>query len=152
MICSGAIFLQDVKDRWVYWFLFPLLGIFLGTIFFQTATTMFFAVSAMMNFAITTIILLILYAYARWVMKKKFVDHSFGSGDLLFFYALAIGFPTVTFILLFTGGVFFSALLYMLFKKRWNMKTVPLAGFMAFFLLMVLTGSFFDISPSLYIL
>ncbi len=153
MGCCGSIFFQDVKERLVSWFLFPLLGIFLGLIFYDTvATEHFFLLSLVTNIALVTLIVLILFIYAKFILKKKFINHSFGMGDLLFFYAMAVGFPPLTFIVLFAGGVFFSLLLFFALKKRRGMTTVPLAGYMAIYLAIILAGSFFVESPSLYTL
>ena len=153
MGCCGSIFFQDVKERLVSWFLFPLLGIFLALIFYDTvATGHFFLLSVVTNSALVTLIILILYVYAKFILKKKFINHSFGMGDLLFFYAMAVGFPSLTFIVLFTGGIFFSLLLFLALKKNRAMTTVPLAGYMALYLAIILAGSFFIESPSLYTL
>ncbi len=153
MGCCGSIFFQDIKERLVSWFLFPLLAIFLGFVFYDTvATPYFFILSVVTNMALVTLIVLILFGYAKFILKKKFIDHSFGMGDLLFFYAMAVGFPSVTFIVLFAGGIFFSLLLFLALKKRRAMATVPLAGYMALYIAIVLAGSFFIQSPSLYTL
>lgn len=73
-------------------------------------------------------------------------------GDVLFFYAFALGFPTMTFVLLFVGAIFFSLLVFLILKMGRPMETVPLAGLMGLFVMGVLVSSLFPDTPSLYIL
>jgi len=148
MGCCGLICYQDFKERLVYWFLFPLLGIALASIFFQHAAPSFFLLSLLTNIVLVTLVLGLLYMYSRFMLKKPFINHSLGLGDILFFYALAVGFPPVTFIILFVGAVFFSLFSYLVLKKRLRDNTVPLAGFMGFYLMMIICSSFF-MNPNL---
>jgi len=82
----------------------------------------------------------------------EFLNVSFGLGDLLFFYALAFGFPTVTFLVLFVLSILFSLFVFALLKTKKGTETVPLAGLMGLFLTGVLLVSFFPNAPSLYLL
>ena len=101
------------------------------------------------NSLLISTIVIILYVYTKLIAKIKFLNHSFGLGDLLFFYAISLGFPTLTFIILFTFSILFSCLVYFLFKK--NKSTVPLAGYMSLFLLSTIIVSVFIDYPILYI-
>lgn len=94
--------------------------------------------------------ILILYLYTKKIAKKKFLNYSFGLGDILFFYAIAIGFPTITFIVIYSFSIIFSLFTFLIFKKSSNFKTVPLAGLMSFFLFFIITYSMLITTPSLY--
>ncbi|MEP3210681.1 MAG: hypothetical protein ABJN95_15875 [Maribacter sp.] len=80
------------------------------------------------------------------------MNHSIGLGDVLFFFVMGAGFPTMTFIILFACSLFFSLFTYLLFKSSMRVKTVPLAGLMSLFLSAVLMLDVIYGLPSLYIL
>lgn len=149
ILCLGFIFYQDNKSREVYWFLFPLLGTLLCLLFFENSYLNFLVLSMLFNSLLISCVIIILYLYTKLFAKIKFLNHSFGTGDLLFFYAFSFGFPTITFIVLFTFSILFSTLIFFLFKK--NKRTVPLAGYMSLFLLFTFIASLFITYPILYI-
>ena len=71
-------------------------------------------------------------------MKKKFKE-AIGIGDVCFFVIMAMSFPTLTFSILFSASLIFATLLFLILKPKMNIKTVPLAGLQALFLLLVNT-------------
>jgi len=147
----ALVFYQDLKEREVYWFLFPFLGMLLGVIhYLNAATVMVFTYVVLLNFLLVTGVILIVFLANKFWIKKPFLDHSFGLGDALFFYAFAFGFPTMTFIILFANSLLFSLAVYLFIKKHKQVETVPLAGLMSLFVLTVLGLSVFVKTPSLY--
>ena len=146
--CCGLICYQDFRERLVYWFLFPMLGIALAYIFFQYTVPTFFLWSVVTNCVLVTLILGLLYLYSKYRLQKPLVNHSLGLGDILFFYALAVGYPPVTFLVLFVGAVFFSLFSYLVLKKSLRNHTVPLAGLMGFYVMIIVSCSFF-VSPNM---
>lgn len=150
IIICALIAHQDFRERAVTWPLFPLLSLSLLALYALNAQWYQFLMFATINFLIVSGILLVLYLYSEHVMKRKFLDVSFGLGDMFFFYALALGFPTLSFIILFVGALLFSLLVTLIFRKRDKMGTVPLAGLMGVFLIGVLLISFSPIAPSLH--
>ena len=150
IICLLVICYQDFTARLVYWFLFPLIGIILGTLHYMSVTNTFFIYSVLANIMLVCSILLMLYLVARYFLKKQFLNHSLGLGDILFFFALAVGFPTITFMILFVYSIFFSLLLFLVLKRNLKFKTVPLAGIMSMFFIMVFSTSLFYDIPILY--
>jgi len=152
MISCGIIAYQDVRDRMVVWTLFPLTALLFSLLHLYHSSWNQFAVFATINILLVTAILLILFLYTKNVQKRKFLNYSFGLGDLLFFYAFALGFPTVTFILLFVGAIFFSLAVYFLLKSKHATETVPLAGLMGLFLICAFTVSLFPNMPSLFLI
>ena len=70
-----------------------------------------------------------------------------GLGDVYFFIALAVGFPTGTFVVLLSASLVFSWAVYQVVKKKLKDPLVPLAGFQALFLFVALAlNSCFHIS------
>jgi hypothetical protein len=89
-------------------------------------------------FLLLTLILLVLYMSIK---NRRFLNpfaNYFGIGDLLFFLAITPLFYTYNFILYFIFSMIFSALLQVIFGKLMKIKTVPLAGFSALFLVLVI--------------
>ncbi|MDL5514712.1 hypothetical protein QSE00_23075 [Arenibacter sp. M-2] len=149
-VCA-IIAYQDFKERAVLWLLFPVLAIGLLGLFSLNTTWEQLLAFATINFLIVSGILLLLYLYTKLIMKRKFLDVSFGLGDLFFFYALAVGFPAITFVILFVGALF-SSLFITLFQKNKKVgNSVPLAGHMGIYLIAVLLISFSSKAPNLYV-
>ncbi|MDC6384613.1 hypothetical protein D2V93_06965 [Flagellimonas taeanensis] len=148
----GIMAFQDFKDREVTWVLFPILGLLMALLhLFHVEMTLFF-VSVLGNVVVVSGILLILWAVTKYIFKKVFLNVSFGLGDVLFFYALALGFPTITFIYLLVGSICFSFVAFFLLNRFIKMKTVPLAGLMGIFLMAVTLLTLFPNTPSLYVI
>nr|WP_299338462.1 general secretion pathway protein [Allomuricauda sp.] len=151
MLCLVGISIQDFRDRLVYWILFPVLGILLVTVHSLCSPHIWvLGLNVLMNLLLIAAVLLLTYLYSKIFRKEPFVDHSLGLGDILFFVAMALGFPTVTFLVLFVCSLLFSLLSFMTFKERFKNPTVPLAGLMGVFLILVLGYSVFVDEPDLY--
>ena len=152
MCICGLIAFQDFKDRMVSWILFPIMGIALAFLYLNHANFEQFYPFVLGNFLLVTAIVLVLYLYTKYIAKMEFLNVSFGLGDLLFFYGLALGFPTMTFLVLFVLSILFSLSAFLYLKRKQEMQTIPLAGLMGIFLIAVIIASFFPDVPSLYIL
>lgn len=151
MACCGLIAVQDFRERAVVWFLFPLLGILLGLMHLLQTDAIQFLWFTGANVLLLTGIILILFFHSTYILRKKFINVSLGAGDILFFYAFALGFPTMTFIILFAGSVLFSLVLFFVLKRIRHIHTVPLAGLMGLFLIAVFIIDTFPLTPSLYL-
>jgi len=123
---------QDFKERKVYLWLLLIALFFIGFLHYQHSSPIPFLVSTLLNIGIIFIIVAFLYLYVKFKLEQS-LQNTFGFGDLLFFLAIAVGFPTITFVVLFSFSLFFSLLLFLVLKKKLNHKTVPLAGLQALF-------------------
>jgi len=150
-ICA-LIGFQDLKERMVSWILFPITGLLLGLLYILNTSFEQFYPFVFTNMVLISAIVLFLFLYTKYIAKMKFLNVSFGLGDLLFFYAFALGFPTITFLILFVGSILFSLAVFLLSRRKQENETIPLAGLMSFFLIVVVLASFFPNVPSLYIL
>lgn len=137
------IFFQDVKDRLVYWFLYPLVGLLAYIINSREIGIWPSITNAAFNLLLTVFVLGCSYTYVAVVKKRKFLNESIGAGDVLFFICLPFTFAPIAFIILFIFSLIFSLLLHLIFKAGQADKTVPLAGYMALFFAAVYTVSFF---------
>ncbi|AUC13862.1 hypothetical protein BTO06_01260 [Tenacibaculum sp. SZ-18] len=70
-------------------------------------------------------------------MRLSF-SQALGFGDILFFLVFVFGFPVKTFLWLFVSSLVFSMILYFITKSKMKEETVPLAGFQALFLFLIL--------------
>lgn len=148
------IFIQDLRDREVYAFLFPFLGILGSYLFFINSNFDYYLVSLGINILMVTIILLLNYLFSRFIMKKHFLREALGIGDILFFIAFAVSFPTVAFINFFVFSILFTFTLHFVSSRMAKQKNeyVPLAGYMSLFLMSVYTVNWFSCYDSIYLL
>ncbi|MCK0160139.1 hypothetical protein [Allomuricauda sp. F6463D] len=146
----GIMAYQDIRDREVSWVLFPLLGICLALSYGLQVGISVFTFSVMVNLILITCVVLLLWGITKFILKKPFLDVSFGLGDMLFLYVFALGFPTMTFVFLLVGSLLFSLAAFFLMKFLLQTKTVPLAGLMGLFLMAFILLALIPGTPSLY--
>lgn len=152
VLACALIAFQDFKDRMVSWVLFPALGIGLGFLYLNQVSFEQYYPFVLINFIMVTAIIVILFLYTKFIAKMEFLNVSFGLGDLLFFYALALGFPTITFLVLFVVAILFSLGTFLVLKSKLKEPSIPLAGLMGVFLIGILLASFSPFVPSLYLI
>ncbi len=144
-----SIFYQDVKERKVYWFFFPILAIVCGILHYNNVLPELFFMSTIINLTFVSILLLILLLYSRYKLKIKFSD-AFGLGDVLLFIALSFAFSSVSFLILFISSLIFSLMLHFILKTNSKNKTVPLAGYMSLFFGIAYLGYWLGFINSVY--
>ncbi|MCK5677024.1 MAG: general secretion pathway protein [Flavobacteriaceae bacterium] len=142
---------QDIKERQVFLWLLVLAGTLMGYLHFQESISLVFLGNILFNFSIVLIIYSSLVFYSFWKLKKS-ISQTFGLGDLLFFVLLAIGFTTVTFLVLFSFSLIFSLVFYLSVKSKLKIKTVPLAGLQALFIGLIYTTNWMFKLTNLYAL
>lgn len=137
------VFFQDVKYRHIHVVLPILIFAFCLYIF---KNSLFFHVTVMVYniiFVVLTLALLVLYMSIK---NKAYINpfqHYFGLGDLLFFLAITPLFLTENYILFFVFSMIFSVVMQLIFQKIMKIQTVPLAGFSAVFLVVVIVKDVF---------
>ncbi|MEM6719245.1 MAG: hypothetical protein AAF611_08035 [Bacteroidota bacterium] len=129
-----GIFYQDIKDRSVYWFLFPIVACTAGYLYFTNTFFELFWRTATVNFGMILLILLVLHIYAKLKLKSNLQD-VFGLGDALLFIALCVAFPIVSFIIFFVFSLLLSLAIHIVLKPTMKVASVPLAGYMSLFFL-----------------
>lgn len=143
-----TILYQDCKDRLVFWFLYPLVGILALAIQYFILPFNSILLNIGTNLILVFFLLLVCYAYTR--LRKLEFSNSFGFGDVLFFIFIAFTFSTISFLVLFIFSLFFSLLLHLVLSRKDQQKTVPLAGYMSLFFGVVYGITFFCESNFLY--
>ena len=134
-IALVLIFIQDLKARQVYWFLFPIIGVLGAILFYQSTLPELFYVAIKMNLLFLLVMTSGIYLYAKFKLKTHFFK-TIGLGDLLLFLAISVSFSTISFIVLFISALVFSLVLHLIVNKSQKTITVPLAGYMSLFFLM----------------
>ncbi|WP_152537375.1 hypothetical protein [Aquimarina pacifica] len=152
VLILGIITYQDLKDREVYGFVFLILIGLLGVLHYKSVMDIHFFYAVAINFGVIFLVLLGAYIYTIFRIKKPFFSQVFGLGDLLFFLALAIGFPTITFTILLVFSLLFSLLIWGVLKNNSKYNTVPLAGYMSVFIGVVFIVSCITNDLTLYLI
>ena len=145
-----AIAYQDIKERLVYWFLFPLLGLTVGILFYTQTLPELFLVSTLINLIIVCLFYLVIVIHSFFILKKSFRE-VIGMGDILMFFFLIFTFSSVSFIVTFISAIVFSFIAHILLKKNIKKETVPLAGYMSVFYVFTYLAFWFGTIDSLYI-
>jgi len=137
------VFVQDSKDRQVYWFLYPIIGILVFILQIEKISFYPAFINGGFNLGFVFLLILVCFLYAKLKLKQPLLKEVFGLGDILFFIAIAFSFSIVSFLVLFVFALLFSLLLHLALKHRQTNKNVPLAGNMALFFGVVYGVSFF---------
>ncbi|AXG69199.1 hypothetical protein KORDIASMS9_01419 [Kordia sp. SMS9] len=144
-----SILYQDIKERRVYWFLFPIVACTAGYLYFTNTFFELFWRTAAVNFGIIALILLVLQAYTKLKLKSN-LQEVFGLGDALLFIALCAAFPIATFIVFFAFSLVFSLILHVVLKTQTKMASVPLAGYMSLFFIGIYMMNWTGFLPNIY--
>lgn len=144
IIIFGIIFWQDYKNRMVFWFWYPFIGIvgfFIQSYFIDFNLIL---LNSCINLCLILTVLLILWVYSKLILKQKLINEGIGIGDILFFLFLPFCFSIISFFVLFVFSLLFSLLLHFFLKnKNTNDQTIPLAGYMSIFFAIVYGCTFF---------
>jgi len=150
LICTLAlIFYQDLKERQVYWFLFPLFATCSAVLFYTSTIPELFYVSVGMNIICISILLLIVFLYSRLKLKTTFYK-TIGLGDVLLFIGLVFSFSTISFLVIFVFSLLFALVSHLLVKQYSKFQTVPLAGYISLFYSIAYISYWTGLTPSLY--
>lgn len=134
-----GIAFQDTKERAVYWWLFVSMAIFQGIVYYSNSIPIVYFTNITINLCLVFFIILVLFIYSKLKLKVSFFKEAFGVGDLCFLIALAVSFPIYTFIIILAAALIFSLIVSLITLKQ--KQTVPLAGFMSLFLVIIYTAS-----------
>lgn len=145
LLCLVLVFIQDIKYRKIHVIL-PI--VIFAACFFVIPVKKYDLLEILLfntGFFFITLGILTLYMSLKF---KKFLNpfqHYFGLGDLLFYVAVTPLFLLKNYILYFILSLIFAILMQFVLKKIIREKTVPLAGFAALFLFIILLkDSFVD--------
>ncbi|MEZ0130701.1 hypothetical protein AB9T88_13425 [Flavobacterium sp. LBUM151] len=144
LLCLMIVLIQDWKYRRIHLIL-PIVIFALSFYIIPLKKAALFEIILLnTGFFLITLSILTLYMSLK---SKKFLnpfEHYFGLGDLLFYIAVTPLFLLKNYILFFILSLLFAIVLQFGLKKFIKEETVPLAGFSALFLFIILMkDSFF---------
>jgi cytochrome bd-type quinol oxidase subunit 2 len=138
LLCLLVLFFQDWKYRAIHVVL-PIL-IFLSSYFIIKQENKLSNKIMILNLCFFLITLSILTLYMS-LKNKRFLNpfqNYFGLGDLLFYISIAPLFNLKNYVLFFILSMIFAICLQFILRKKMKHNTVPLAGFSALFLFIIL--------------
>lgn len=148
LIVFALVLYQDFKNRLVYWFLYPIIGILAFAIQLHNLPLSIALTNLGGNLIFVVLILAVSMIYARF--RKLDLKNTIGIGDILFFLFIAGTFSIVSFLVLFVFSLLFSLILHLVLSNKKEQSTVPLAGYMSLFFGVVYAVSFFWNDTFLY--
>jgi len=137
-----AVFVQDMRERSVYWFLFPLLA---SALFFNRMSVQRFGdlwPPVMTNICFLGIQLLLVSAWfslrnGKWT---NITTSLLGWGDILFLACIAFGLPVFSFLAFYLVSLTAIAICWAVLRGIRRVGDIPLAGLQALLLAFVLSG------------
>ena len=143
-------FIQDIKSRGVWWFIFPMLTGLMGYLHFLKIYSLSgLILSSLINICTLGLLMMLSIFYFKLKRKNIRITGLIGLGDILFFLALAVGFPMVSFIYILTSCLILSLVLHLLLKDD-KFQTVPLAGYASIGLFMFYSADWLQLTNNLY--
>lgn len=152
ILSLASILYQDIKERAVWWFLFPIFFIISGFLHFKESIFSLFFLNISFNFIAVVIIFFCSFLYSRFKMKVNFLQDAIGLGDLLFFFGLSLAFPTGSFAVILVFSLIFSLALHVALSGKQQIKTVPLAGYSSLFLICIYISHWTGLYKNLYLI
>lgn len=149
LLALGAIAYQDIKDRWVWWFLYPITAYVGGVLYSLESFMDVYLYAILINLSMLGLVFLFVYGYARLIAKKPFKE-MIGLGDLMLFMALAVSFPPWSFLVIVFFSSIFAMAVHELIKKK--QTTIPAAGYISLFLIGVYLINWSGLYNNLYLL
>lgn len=143
------VFLQDIKERQVYWFLFPIIAICSGILLYKNMLSDLFFLTLSINLIFVLVLFTIVFIYSKFKLKAS-IHETFGLGDALFFLAVTCTFSSVSFLILFVFGLLFSLVMHLVLKRNSKYNTVPLAGYLSLFFAIAYLAHWFGFLKTVY--
>ncbi|GAA4027069.1 general secretion pathway protein [Flavobacterium cheonhonense] len=151
-VCLGLILYQDLKFRKIH-VAIPVVLFAMALYIFEEKTPYPYIIY-ILNLVFLSLILIFLVIYMS-VKNKQFLNpftNYFGLGDLLFYVAISPLFLTREYVLFFICSMVFSIFLQTGLKKIIKDTTVPLAGYSAFLLMLIVVKDLWLPLPKMTIL
>lgn len=148
IIVFAIVLFQDFKNRLVYWFLYPIIGILAFTIQLYNIPLEIALLNLGFNISFVALILGVSFLYIKF--RNLDFKNAIGLGDILFFVFISSTFSIVSFLILFVFALLFSLILHFVLNIKKEQQTVPLAGYMSLFFGVIYAISFCNINTFLY--
>lgn len=135
--CLVTICVQDLRERKAYGFLFGISICCLFGLQMQQNTLQQVVYCGLLNSSLLLAMGFFALLFTKFILGKA-VKKCIGLGDVLLFVGYALGFPTLSFVILFAFSLLFSLCVHQILHSNPQKISVPLAGLQALFLALVL--------------
>lgn len=146
MVLAGMVY-QDFRFRGIYWWLFPLLLMLFVLEVWLRYSFAHLAATAGSNiiFLIVQMFLLTGYVSLRRRKLTNIFKGYFGLGDLFFLLCIAFYFSCLNYIAFYLLSLMIVIVLTLIFGRRSTAEKekIPLAGYQALLLILIMTDGFF---------
>ncbi len=156
VLILAVIFWQDLKHRAVHWWLFPLA--FTGVVIYKLMGG-YMAHVYLVDFFTNLLVIGIMLTCTLIVIRigsghrEKPLNRLLGIGDLLFFVVICVSFdPAKCLLFLVVSFLWSLALHWLIERKDFKTKSVPLAGYQSLLLSGVLLANEFDLLTDITLL
>jgi hypothetical protein len=147
LVILMTVFIQDLRFRAVYWFLFPVLLLSFVVLNMSAGGQglQLIAKTSLINIGFLSVQLIGLNIYFSFKMGgwRNVAGGLLGWGDILLLYTVAFALPVISFIFFYVASLIFAlvcwAVYNMFCSDEKKSKNIPLAGLQAFFLAVVLS-------------
>ena len=153
MVLSGMAY-QDFRYRGIYWWMFPLLSvllIFSGLLIVSLETMVFSAIKSCL-FVVVQLLILTAYLSLKEKQLINILTGFFGLGDLLFLVAISTRLSFLNYVMFYIVSLMLVILFSIIFIRKSNAKAykIPLAGYQAIFLMLLMLVEWFVPKMSLF--
>ncbi|MGM9475195.1 hypothetical protein ACS5PU_02150 [Pedobacter sp. GSP4] len=148
VLVLAAMAYQDFRYRGIYWWLFPvLLFLIIAEAYLGgTVADRIRYAAANVSFILFQVLLLSAYISLRVGRLTNIFNGYLGLGDLLYLLCISPAFPFLNYVFFYVASLMLVILLSLLFRKtaKVNGSKIPLAGYQALLLMLVLTVGHFS--------
>lgn len=136
LIALGFIIYQDIKYRYIHVGL-PIL--IFGIVFYLNFQIIIFSelIKSLLFLGINFIVITAYFSVKNFKIINPF-KHYVGIGDLVLLIGIIPLFPFRNYILFFITGMLFSLIMYAFFNKKYVQKTIPLAGYLSLYTMILI--------------
>ena len=126
---------QDLKQRTIH-FMLPLLVFFVALVinFLNNQLDYIMTIKNIVFISVNIVGLIFYFSFKKRAFVNP-IDSMIGLGDILFFLAITPLFNLNSYIVFFVTGMIFSLLIHIVVGLFINQESVPLAGYLAIFLI-----------------
>ena len=140
-ISFGLMVFQDIKYRHIHIGL-PIL-VFAASVYVYRNSISIWEVLNTAFFILINFVAITMYFSIKNSKFQNPFKRYIGIGDLLFLIAVIPLFSFRNYVLFFISGMIVSLLLYVVFQNRSSQKTIPLAGYLSLYIILLMITNLF---------
>ncbi|GGX27281.1 hypothetical protein [Aquimarina muelleri] len=140
LLSFGVMIYQDITSRHIH-IVLPIL-IFGISFYLNMDVIDYLDIIKSTSFLVINFIVITVYFTIKKTKLLNPFKHYIGIGDLLFLIGVTPMFSFRNYVLFFITGMLFTLIIYAIFKKKYKQDTIPLAGYLSIFALILIVVDF----------